>query len=213
MPRSSRAQAIGPDSHYQLPHPDLVTDPPSLLERTRFDLLRFQHLWEQLGLQARTLLVEVAELQAAGGCPPDLARAIQRAAATCLPPDVHNLEEGEGEGGVGGVTDEDDVHLYHDHGVNIILMGEYEGVGDNEEERLARILRGLKVANPILVIRQYGPRIVSEALENLFARPSGEVANPGAYLRAMLRNSKPRPAPMPVEIRYTRGKYGHVVNT
>lgn len=92
-------------------------------------------------------------------------------------------------------------------------MGMSEGVGDDEEERLAEILGGLKVANPIRVIRQYGPGAVSEVLELILARPPGEVANPGAYLRAVLRNYKPVGARVRSGNRYKRGRYGHLVMT
>lgn len=213
MPRSPRARSVGPDSHFQLPHPDLVTEPHTLLQRTRFDLARFKHLWEQLGDQARVLIIDVAELDAREGCPSDLRESIEKALARCAQSGLEEEEE-EGVGGNGN-GDGHGIHNHihrHDDSLNTMAMGMSEG-GEVEEERLAKILGGLNFAYPIRIIRRYGPKVVSEALRQLHARPSGEVANPGAYLRSILKRYSPAGDPLPVELRFCRGKYGHVVNT
>lgn len=213
MPRTTRTRPAVPDSNYQIPHPQLVVESLPPLDRARYDLARFTHLWEQINLQARALIVDVADLEAAGGCPTDLAAELHRAIALIFPPEIRGFEE---EGGVG--EDDDD----HDHeSLSSIDHGEYhnhdrgesEGGPDIQEERLAKILRGMDVRQPLLMIRKYGPRVVSEALDKLHARPSGGVANPGAYLRAILRQYKPAPEPAAAGNRYTRGKYGHLVRT
>lgn len=213
MPRLRRTRTAAPDSNYQIPHPELVTNPPTLIDRARFDLARFKHLWEQLGLESQRLLADVAELEAAGGCPPDLHTSISHALALILQPADQGFAQGAGGVGGGGDGDGDEGKHNHDHDRNNIPMGESEGVGGEEEEDLARILGGLNVASPLRLIRQYGPRAVSEALDVLRSKSAGEVVNPGAYLRAVLRKYSPAAVPKPTGSRYTRGRYGHMVRT
>ena len=213
MRRPSKSQAVDPDRHYQLASPVLVMDPPTLIERTLFDLARFKFLWEQLGNQARILRINVAELDARGGCPPELRESIDKALALCA---QGGLEEQERRG-VGGLRDGDGVGIHiHNHPDDVVLNtiagGMSEG-GEVEEERLAKILGGINFASPIRIVRRYGPRVVSEALRQLYARPSGEVVNPGAYLRAILKRYAPAQDASPVELRFCNGKYGHVVQT
>ena len=213
MPRSRRSQPIGPDHNYQLPHPDLVTDPPTLLDRTQQHLTRFKFLWEQLGLQALALQGDIRDLEAAGGCPDQLVSSIHQAISRVLSADL-SPDVDKGKGGRGDGDGDGDEGTYHDHDIGEnIPMGESEGVGDFEERRLAEVLRGIKVADPVRLIRAYGPRAVSEVLEMIHARPAGEVVSPGAYLRAVLRKYKPAQMRKSDGNRYTRGKYGHVVQS
>ncbi len=84
MRRPSKSLAVDPDRHYQLPHPDLVCVPPSLIERTQNDLLLYMSLWDQLGVQAGKLARDLADLEASGGCPGHLAQALSEAARMFL---------------------------------------------------------------------------------------------------------------------------------
>ena len=100
MPQLRRTRTVAPDSHFQLPHPDLVTDPPTLIERAQLNLARFKYLWEQIGDQARVLLIDGAELDARGGCPPELRESIDKALARCAQSGLEEEERrGKREGG------------------------------------------------------------------------------------------------------------------
>jgi hypothetical protein len=189
----------------------LVTEPPTLLQRTQFDLARFKHLWEQLGDQARVLLIDVAELDAAGGCPPELHSSIQHAISLCTNQAAEVVRKGgRGDGG-GGDGNGDGVNHIHQETDNHIPTGGSRGVADFAEERLANILGGMKIGNPLSVVRRYGPKVVQEALDQLHARPSGTVVNRGAYLRGILSKYEPLSTQRNDPGKYTKGKYGHLV--
>jgi hypothetical protein len=211
MPQKTRTRAILPDRNFQLPHPDLVTDTPTPLERTQQDIAAFKHHWEQLGLQAQRLAQDLQDLEAAGGVPPDISAAIQRAINLCVLPDSEGYaHEERGVGGRGGGGCGEVIHN-HNQKMDTSTPGGYKGGADPLEEELVRKLFALHICNARLLVRRYGCQIVQESLDQLHARPSGSVANPGAYLCGILRKYSIPAAPAPADNRYVRGKYGHLV--
>ena len=213
MRRSTAKKQFDPDQNYQLPHPVLVSDPPTLLERTRANITHIEHLCAQVVIKSCLLRLDVAELVARGECPSDLRESCDKVLAKG---GIYGHEEEERRG-VGGLRDDDaDAIHRHSHKQDNILdsigMGMSEG-GEVEEERLAKILGGFNFHSPILTVQRYGPRVISEALLRLYRRPSGEVGNPGAYLRGILKSYPQSNDPQPVQFRFRNGKYGHVVQT
>lgn len=208
MRRPSKSRAVGPDRHYQLPIVDLVTPPDPVVQAAQLEL---QEL-DRLTLSSAALLSDILErsrklgeaidsLKAAGRCPDPLwhdSRAFFLALGlhTVRNPSLARARH-------------DHSHLCHDHDEDVISHnGGFQGGADSHLARresgpagggnqaadvsqftpttLAPVLESMGFRNPQAVLHKYGPHAVQKAIDRLNARPSGSVANQGAYLRAIL---------------------------
>jgi len=213
MRRPSKSRAVDPDRHYQLPHPDLVCVPPALIERTQADLLLYMSLWDQLGLQAGKLARDLADLEASGGCPNDLAQALSEAGRMFLqtsPPPCARARN----------TD-DDVYISSNPDLTSSSNGGLlRGCADIKSKGdLIDALESLGLMGARDFIENHGQARVKAALLLALSKPPKSFTNlPGFIVRLV---EKPGRIPSLDSIRRSRhtkpdylgGRYGHVVQT
>ena len=207
-----KPQPFDPDRHYQLASPVLVSDPPTLLERTRADIARFKHLWEQLGEVSDNLARDSREWDDSGVLPEDLGQQLLEVAEMF----VHNSPENIGGKGVGVLGDTAAViNRYRD--TEICLNSSSTGVvkggtSDTAAASVLQILQGLGYQGAETDLRRFGQEKMRLAIGVYQFCPPGSVKNPARYIRWALENSiTPEAQPTPFT-RYLGGRYGHVVN-
>jgi len=213
MRRASKSQAGDPDRHYQLPHPDLVCVPPALIERTQADLLLHMSLWEQLGVQAGRLARDLADLEASGGCPSDLAQALSEAARMFLqssPPPCARARNSD-----------DDVYISSNPDLTSSSRGIVKGDCADIKSKgdLVDALESLGFMDARDFIKNHGQARVKAAVIYALSKPPKSITNLTGFIVRLVE--KPGRIPAPDSIRgsrqtkpnYLGGRYGHMVQT
>ena len=205
-----RTRAVDPDRHYQLPHPDLVSIPPALLEHTRVDLLSYIDLWERLGAAAEVLARDLRELESAGGCPDDLAAALLEAIQLWRGSTI-------ARGRARAHIDDDDVSISTDPQTSSSNGGFLGGCAEiSSKGDLVDRLHSLGFLDPRAFIDNHGQERVKAALLYALSKPPKSITNLTGFIVRLVE--KPGKIPRPVSgkgppdpDRYVRGRYGHMV--
>lgn len=211
MRRSAARKQLNPDRNYQLPHPDLVCVPPSLIERTQDDLLLYMSHWEQLGDVAVKLARDLADLEASGGCPDDLAQALSEAARMFLksfPPPRACARN----------TD-DDVYISSNPDLSSSSRGIVKGdcADINSKGDLVQALESLGFIDARGFVAYHSQDRVKAAVIYALSKPPKSITNITGFIVRLVEQPGRIPAPDPVrgyrqtKPNYLGGRYGHMV--
>lgn len=213
MRSSTAKKQFDPDQNYQLPHPDLVCIPPSLMEDTRATLSLYMSLWEQLGDAAVKLAGNLRELEAAGGCPEDLAKALSWAASLYLQSGAQN-PEGRGVGGwkASTTTIDRSIDIEREHSSS--STGVVKGDAAAEiSVALVHYLQEIGYVGAKEDVDKYGANQVQAAIDYAKTRKISGIQGMARYIRwALAKGIVSESPPNPIS-KYKRGKFGHVVQT
>jgi hypothetical protein len=213
MRRPSKSRSVDPDRHYQLPHPDLVCVPPSLMEDTRVNLSNYMSHWEQLGDDAGKLSRNLRDLEASGGCPDDLAQALSWAISLYLQSGAQN----RGGKGVGGREDSaavlTDIQIQRER-THSSITGVVKGDAASQiSAGLVQYLQEIGYVGAADDVEKYGCVKVQAAIDFAKSRKIGTVRDLASYIRWSLAKGIFSEVPTQPLWKYKHGRYGHVVQT
>ena len=211
MRRPGKSRAVEPDRHYQLPHPDLVSVPPALLERTRQHLLSYMDLWERLGAVSAALARDLRELESAGGCPDDLAAALSWAVSLYLRSHDEVVKEGEtieGKDSTTAVNRYTDRERDHSSSSAGVVKG---GTPSDQVTALVRYLEEIGYRGAEEDIERYGLERMAAAVDYARSRKVLSVQDLARYVRWAVARGIVAAPPAPPQSKYFSGRYGHVV--
>ena len=213
MRRPAARKKFNPDQNYQLPHPDLVCVPPSLMEDTRETLSLYMSLWEQLGLQAGKLAGNLRDIEASGGCPDDLAAALSWAISLYLQSGAQN-HEGRGVGGwkasTTAIDRSIDIEREHSSSSAGVVKGD---AAAHISAALVHYLLEIGYVGAEEDVTKYGADQVQAAINYAKTRKISGIQGMARYIRWALAKGIVTEAPLEPMERFKRGRYGHVVNT
>lgn len=213
MRRPSKSKAVDPDRHYQLPHPDLVCVPPSLMEDTRVNLSNYMSHWEQLGDDAVKLSRNLRDLEASGGCPDDLAQALSEAARMFLqssPPPRACARNSD-----------DDVYISSNPALSSSSRGIVKGDCADIKSKgdLVDALESLGFMDARDFIKNHSQDRVKAAVIYALSKPPKSITNLTGFIVRLVEKPGRIPDPAPgrgsrqTKPNYLGGRYGHVVQT
>ena len=211
MPRRRGPDRRKGDGYHQLPIVDLVAQTDPVAQAAEQELAELGQLLESSAARltdllerSRNLALTIETLDTIGHCTESLRRdsrafffalglhsiARARVIPTC-PCYIHTSRSRESNMDITGVVKGAD---------NFCTEGDItsylKSVGFNDADR---------------VIAKFGLQKVKEVIAYAGAQPPGEVGNIGAYIRVVLRDTRPLAERRKDPDYYTRGRYGHLV--
>lgn len=210
--RRKRQEPTGPDTSFQIPAADLVTEPtpPSTqlwAELEEFDALvdLAQGIQEKLGSRALRLVEGLTQMLARGETDPDLEAQIIGIVRNL--PLIQQLVK---NGPLTSVTVTDT-----DRSIKGNTVTETETAPNCAKlapHSLAEYLESRGFRDAPEFIRKHGIRLVMEATLMALDKPPGSVGNFAAYVQGIVakKTAAAKPKPRGLE-RYLGGKYGHIV--
>jgi len=210
--RRDKQVPAGPDTSFQIPAADLVTDPSPPSVQLRAELEEFAALvdlagalQEELGKRALRLIEGLTQMLAQGEQDPDLEAQIVQIVQNL--PLIHQLTQNRPLH-----YDHDDINIPPDPGDKSSYQHARANCAKLGQGGLPELLSSWGFSDPDNVICKHGARRIQEAVQFILSRPPGSVKNLGGYLRTLLETAPAAPPAKRTGLdRYLGGKYGHIV--